>query len=107
MLKKFLFVGALALATVGMSETASADHCHRGYGGYRAPAISYYSSSYGPRYGGYRSYRAPVYRSNYGSPYRSNYGGGYRGYGGYGGYGYGRGTSIGIGRRGVSIGIGF
>ena len=110
MLKKFLFVGALALATIAMSETASAQHCHNGYGGgyggYRAPAISY-QSSYGHHYGGHRAYRVPVQRSYYGSRYRSNYRGGYGGYGGYGYGGYGRGTSIGVGRGGVRVNIGF
>ena len=100
MLKKSLFVAAFLLAPLAMSETASADHCYRGY---RAPIASYHHHHY-------RAYRPP-YRSYYGVPYRTNYRRGY-GYGGYGyrgfGYPYGGGSYIGIGRRGgVSIGIGF
>ncbi len=113
MFRKALFAAALIAAPLALTETASADHnCYRSY---RAPVVTY--RNYGGHYG--QRYHAPRYRSGYiginsgyYSPYRSYYGRGYGGYG-YGGYGYGspfyygRGTSIGIGRGGFGLSIGF
>ena len=104
-------VAIAGLLCIGETQ-AQAQNCSRGggygYSAYRAPVRSV------NRY----NYNAP--RSVYGSSYRSGFGGygygapiGYGGFGGYGGYGgfgpgyYGRGTNIGVGRGGLSIGIGF
>lgn len=112
---------AAIVAIAGMlfcGETqVQAQNCYRGGG------ASFGYSSFAPVYAApihsvsRYHYNAP--RSFYGSPYRSGFGGygygspfgGYGGYrGGFGGFGpgyYGRGTSIGVGRGGLSIGIGF
>jgi hypothetical protein len=109
MLNKVLFAAAFAITPMLLSEEASAQ-CASGYGGYRAysaPVVSYRAPHYG--HGShYRSSYRPSYGYGYSSPrYRSRYGGyGYGGYG-YGGYGYGRGTSVGIGRGGISLSFGF
>lgn len=115
MFKKILMLAGLAITSLAISETASAQCGYGGYGNrgsYRGPAVVYRSPrSYHRQYQGVGAYRAPV--AVYGSPYGvgSRYGSRYGGYP-YGGYGYGagyfnRGSSVGIGRGGVSFRIGF
>ena len=112
MINKICLAAAVAIAGMmfGTQSEANADYCYRG--GPRGVSVRGYSP--------YAAYRYAAPRPVYTSPYRSGFGYGY-GYGvpayrayrpGFYGspYGppiYGRGTSIGIGRGGVSIGFGF
>ena len=113
MFNKFCLAAVVAIAgmMVGGESEANADNCYRR--GYARPAVSVYSNPYARSYSAYR-YAPP--RPVYTSPYRTGFGYGYgygvpvyRSYspGFYGSPYYGRGTSIGIGRGGFSIGIGF
>ena len=108
MIKQFVIAAALAVSPLALSSEASADHCsYRGYHhGHRvaAPVVRYRGySPYHGYYGGHPGYRVP-----YGAHYGSRYNRAYRyGYGGFGGPYYGRGTSIGVGRGGVSLYFGF
>ncbi|NND97718.1 MAG: hypothetical protein HKN47_10365 [Pirellulaceae bacterium] len=112
MFKKLCLAAALAVAgllVVGDTQ-AEAQHCRYGYGHGGGIAV-YAAPSYRSSYRHAVPYR-PVYGSNYrgGFGYNSFYGSPYRSYRGGYGFGspyYGRGTSIGIGRGGISIGIGF
>ena len=98
MFKKTLIAAAFAIASLAVADTASADHCRYRVSpySYRAPVgpvISYrtyvptYRSTYVPSYRPSSFYGAPVYRSyrSYGHPY------------------YRSGTSVSIGRGGVSL----
>ncbi|MFK8113526.1 MAG: hypothetical protein AB8B91_15075 [Rubripirellula sp.] len=115
MLKKILLAFVLMFGlSLMLAQDASADHCNsRSYRGgygvpvYAAPVVSYRAPLYGHGYYG-RGYSS---RSFYGG-HPGNYRSGYRGYSSfygspYGYGGYGRGTSIGIGRGGVSLNFGF
>ena len=121
MFKTTIIASAVLVSSFALSQTASADHCYRGYRGYRAPVTAYRApiyrspSIYG-RYG--TSYRG-LYGSPYSSSYRRSFGSpGFYGrssfYGGPGfgvspGFGYGRGFGVGPGfgyGRGVGISIG-
>lgn len=103
MIRKTLLIAAATLAMFMMApQEASAQRCgsSRGFSsGFRAPVYGRSSSLYRPSSNLYRSsYRGnSLYRSNFG------YGGGFGRYG----YGYGYGNSVGFGRRGVGISIGF
>lgn len=112
MMKKILLLAAFAITPIALSQTASA-HCGpgHGYGHYRrAPVVTYRVPHHHHHYRSSYRYGHPGIR--YGSPVRAGYGYGYGGIG-YGGIGYGhplyygRGTSVGIGRGGFSLRIGF
>ncbi|MDA8743827.1 hypothetical protein N9N28_04250 [Rubripirellula amarantea] len=119
MIKSLCLAATVAVtgAFASTSSEAMAGDCYsRGHGHNRSHHGSYYGSRYRSPVAPYRS---PVVRYSSGyrggyvpSPYRSygygspSFGSRYGGFG-YSGFGYGRGTSIGVGRRGVSIGIGF
>ena len=113
MIKKILLVAAFTITPLLLSEEASAQCASYGYGAYRAPVVRYQSVPHYSHRGHYASpyhsgYRGSgfSYGAQYGSPYR--YGSRYGGYGyGYGSPYYGRGTSIGIGRGGISLNFGF
>ena len=110
MFKKLIIAAVLAITPMVLAQDSSAQHCSSGYRAYGAPAVGYHGYSHGHR----GHYGRPAVNSfyRYGVPYRSGYGGyGHGGYGrgyGYGGYPYYRsGTTIGVGRGGFSLRIGF
>jgi hypothetical protein len=110
MFKKLIIVAVFAVTPMILAEDSSADHCS--YRSYRAPVVRH-SHRVPVYHGAYarppvRSYYYPgAYRSygRYGAGY-GGYGAGYGRYGGFGGYPY-YGNTIGIGRSGFSLSIGF
>ena len=114
MFKKALLASAFMIGSLALGNTAKADHgCYRGHGHihgghYGIPIRTYSVPVYSSRYhSGYRGGGYGFYGSPYVPSYRSYYRGGLypRGFGGYP-Y-YGGGTSIGVGRGGISLNFGF